>query len=887
MWNANGLINKLHEFRSYLFSEDIDIAVISETKLKPHLKFSTPNYYIYRKDRPTRGGGVAILVKKNIPHLPLPSINISIENISIKLMDSTVITGVYNPPNNRITDLELAQLFTHNTVLLVGDMNAKHATWYNRRNNRNGRTVYDFAQNNNTAVLATDTPSHFPSNNTSPSHIDIVLNKNYPHPIHLHSLPLLSSDHNPVHFNLQDTDKNETTRQTYNYKSTKWTEFRKILTDKTIINNNIGTRQDLDNEIDILTKNIQYARDKTTKKIIHLPREEIIPEDIKTLIKFKNQLKRRWQRHRRDIDRRRLNDLQINIGNKLSKYRQDTWNNKIENLSRTDNTLWKMTKLLRKTFTPITTIIQNGMTYNKDKDKAEILSRHLQITNTTPPNSTTQQDEITREVQKIPSYHPIPPHKISKLIPSPSELKKITKTLPNKKAPGPDNIPNILIKNLPQKALVQLTYILRSIIKLQYFPKAWKIAIIIPILKPNKPPHNPSSYRPISLINTLAKITEKVIYGILNKYVHKNNLIPAQQFGFRTGHNTTLSLCKVIQDILQGYNKKQCTVMLLLDIEKAFDTVWHNGLIYKLKTLCKLPDYIISLIRSYIFNRHIVVRVGNELSSPKQISAGVPQGSIISPLLYNLYISDIPTNPTTNLLLYADDTTIYGQSFYAQTATQKVRYHLNKLLDYYKRWKIRINEDKTETITFNRKFKNIKTITKLKINDVTIQQKTTTKFLGMTLDTRLCFAPHLTNSINKAWAALSMLYPLVNRRSKLTIDNKLTLYKAIFRPILTYACVAWNTISDTQCLRLQRTQNKMLRLLTNSPRYTAIEELHRRTKMQMVRDYVDESAQKFFKTKIHTSTLTRDITNVRRQDNPTHTHKLLHQRLPIYEEHRM
>ena len=409
---------------------------------------------------------------------------------------------------------------------------------------------------------------------------------------------------------------------------------------------------------------------------------------------------------------------------------------------------------------------------------------------------------------------------------------------------------------------------------------------MIPLLKPNKPPHLPSSYRPICLLNTLSKVAERVILDILNKTVDKKRLIPARQFGFRSGHSTTHALCRVVQDILQGYNKKECTVLLLLDIEKAYDTVWHNGLIYKLNQVCKLPPYLVTLIRNFIRARFIVVKINNKYSTPTRMTAGVPQGAILSPLLYNLYISDIPSFPTANILLYADDTVLSGQSFYAQTAVQKVRYHLDKLLDFYKTWKITVNQDKTETITFSRKFTNIKTITKLKINDRTIEEKNSVKYLGVTLDRRLSFAPHITQTLTRTYAMLSRLYPLANRRSKLSTDNKLTLYKTIFRPIMTYACASWNIISDTQCKRLQTTQNKLLRLLTNSDRYTPNAEIHRIAKISMIRDFITETSQKFLSTKIQQSTMTTNLTDVRIQDNPTHRHKLLHQRLPIYTQHR-
>lgn len=158
------------------------------------------------------------------------------------------------------------------------------------------------------------------------------------------------------------------------------------------------------------------------------------------------------------------------------------------------------------------------------------------------------------------------------------------------------------------------------------------------------------------------------------------------------------------------------------------------------------------------------------------------------------------------------------------------------------------------------------------------------KYLGVTLDTRLSFGPHITQTINKTYATLSKLYPLCNRRSLLTTENKLTLYKTILRPIMTYACAVWNIISDSQCARLQRTQNKLLRLLTNSNRYITITELHRLTGLPLIRDFITESAQKFFTTRIQGSELTRDLADIRRHHHFRHTHRLIHEKLPIYDE---
>ena len=216
-----------------------------------------------------------------------------------------------------------------------------------------------------------------------------------------------------------------------------------------------------------------------------------------------------------------------------------------------------------------------------------------------------------------------------------------------------------------------------------------------------------------------------------------------------------------------------------------------------------------------------------------------------------------------------------------------MRYHLTKLLDFYDKWKITINEDKTETITFTRKITNIKTITKLKINDKIIGKRNSVKYLQiLTLDKRLSLSPYITQTLNRTYATIHKLYPLINRRSQLSTDSKLALYKTIFRPFMGYACVSWNFISDTQCKKLQTTQYTLLRLFTNSNRYTPIVKHHRPAKILMMKDFIVESSQKFLIKNSQRSVITADLIDVYIHDNPTHTHKLLHQRLPIYLQRR-
>lgn len=456
--------------------------------------------------------------------------------------------------------------------------------------------------------------------------------------------------------------------------------------------------------------------------------------------------------------------------------------------------------------------------------------------------------------------------------------------MPNNKAPGHDEIEYILLKNLPKKAVVQITYIINSIIEQQKYPSEWKKSIIIPIHKTGKNKTEPTSYRPISLLPTLSKITEKIIHNRINKIEKQLKIENKNQYGFKEKHSTVHQIIRITNDIIKGFNSQKNTVMAMLDIEKAFDKVWTVGLIYKLIQQ-KYPGNIIKLIHSYLENRTLRVRVNNGKSNYKNIKAGVPQGSVLGPKLFNIYINDIPEMPNTKIALFADDTALYAQSYYAQAARYLIQVHLNKLIEYYSKWKIKINENKTDLIVFTKKFTNNKIITPVKINGQDIPVKNDIKYLGVTLDKRLCHHKHVTKTVQKAYGVTRNLYPILKTRSGLTENNKKLIYTTILRPIITYAAPVWCGASKTQMRKLQIYQNKILRLITNSDRYRNIDEMHRQTKIEYIEEYIEKIAQTFYKNKMDINNEMRQITNIRSHNAPNNLkHKLTYQKLPIYNE---
>lgn len=235
---------------------------------------------------------------------------------------------------------------------------------------------------------------------------------------------------------------------------------------------------------------------------------------------------------------------------------------------------------------------------------------------------------VNKTVNKFLNDKPIDINEVK--LTTPKEITRLLKKFKNNKAPGEDKITYLLLKRLPKKGIIFLTKILNKIMLLRNCPDVWKIAKVVVLLKPNKNPTLPSSYRPISLLPHLSKLVEKVINKRLLRFMKRNNILMAEQFGFRRGHNTQMQLARLVNHITREFNNKKHTGAIFLDIEKAFDTSWHMGIIYKLISY-KFPRYLIFLIVSCLKNRKMYVFNNNVKSRIVSVVAGVPQGSVLGP----------------------------------------------------------------------------------------------------------------------------------------------------------------------------------------------------------------------------------------------------------------
>jgi len=364
------------------------------------------------------------------------------------------------------------------------------------------------------------------------------------------------------------------------------------------------------------------------------------------------------------------------------------------------------------------------------------------------------------------------------------------------------------------------------------------------IPKPGKDVKQPVNHRPISLLNSLGKVYEKLILNHLQHHL-KDHIRP-EQFGFRPNHSTTSQLVKIVDEISINLNKRTKTATAFIDIEKAFNKVWHRGLIYKLLQF-QLPIQLLKLLESFLQRRTFEVRFNESSSSTRPILAGVPQGSCLSPQLFSAYINDMPQHKDSKTALFADDTMFYAYGPTTNCAVKRLQNQIDLASTWFKNWKVTINPTKTTAVLYANKIPFH--TNNLQMEGNTIKWSTKTKYLGVTIDSKLHFTSHVTNAINKTKAAKHCLFPVINKNSSIPLKMKLHVYKTYLRPMLTYAGPAWaSNISQSSWKKLESTQSTILRTITDSEWFVRNSTIRNFAEIPTIRHHIQTEISKLKST---------------------------------------
>lgn len=325
------------------------------------------------------------------------------------------------------------------------------------------------------------------------------------------------------------------------------------------------------------------------------------------------------------------------------------------------------------------------MVSNKEKADA-LVANFAQAHNNTLASDPRTVQEVNQTIEELSNF--IEMNIDSSTLTKPKEIREIIKRLKSKKSPGQDGVRNVMLKHLPRKGLVYLTKIFNGCIKLMYFPTTWKHATVVAIPKSKKDVTLPTNYRPISLLSSLSKVFERIILNRLNRHLDSNEVIPNEQFGFKAGHSTNHQLARITKIVKDGFSARKSTGMIMLDVEKAYGSVWQDAIIYKLRK-CNCPLYIVKLVQSFLIERSFQVSVNDSVSGKFDIPCGVPQGSVLSPTLYNVFTSDVLMVDGITYAFFADDTAFLVSDEDPKIITCKLQQAQNKLEEYQQKWRIK------------------------------------------------------------------------------------------------------------------------------------------------------------------------------------------------------
>ena len=870
--NINSLISteKCSDLR--LLIEDIrpTVVLIQETHLKTFHRRYFDNYKFIRNDS---GVGTGVLIKDSIQHSIIPFNNnvISATIISIQSHDShgqldkIALVSIYIPGNSgQCLQQALDDLFDALTgfshFIIGGDFNSRHPFWGDNVTNVNGNNLFDWYQNN---LFRTDiTSPGEPTFPRSSSHIDFFLTspsltsssvqqQNY-------SCVTLDaiSDHFSVLLALNIINFNpipDIQQHPISFKNTNWKHCNRELvtiTNSHSIPNDVNLSNfEIDNQIEFLTNALNTCMiNHSSIQKIRSSYKNISSDTLnfmKTRKIWKRQLKRIFH-----SNGNRLNSNYLELSARISclskiikdKIRIDLNENlktRLRNLKPSPMVFKEINRITgrkNKSNPSEIPIVFRNSTLSTDSEKVIAFqnfftdlysNQNLRINPVTAVEIATSKNAFlawnnnpTISFFSITNKSDL---QSSSEFVSTDFIKSTIMSLNNKKSSGPDKISNFFLKKCCNSILKFLTIIINNCLNNFYFPNMWKEAVLLPIKKKGSS-NDIENFRPISLLSNLGKILERAIYRQIETFCQDNNIIPNTQFGFKKLHSTEHAIMYLENIILENLRKRECTVTCSLDLKKAFDSVWHDGLISKMISL-NFPTNSIKIISNFLSNRSFKVKIGSTFSEAIQIFAGIPQGSFLGPFLYNIFIHDLPSSlGPSQSIQYADDTVIFASSERPHDALNFIKSHVERLVDYFNHWGISINYQKSELICFRnasprghhlavRESKQLK----LSINGNLIPLKKQIKYLGINFHERLRMNPHARIALNKSKAAAAQLKFLF-RSSFVDISTKLLLYKTLIRPILSYGFISWFKISPTVAKELQIFERYVLRFCINKHR---------------------------------------------------------------------
>ncbi len=354
-----------------------------------------------------------------------------------------------------------------------------------------------------------------------------------------------------------------------------------------------------------------------------------------------------------------------------------------------------------------------------------------------------------------------------------------------------------------------LTKIFNISLRTGKFPGKLKFAKVIPVFKADSK-LEAGNYRPISLLPIIGKVFERLVYNRLYSFISKFNILTSKQFGFQKGKSTEHALVELQSKIINAYENKLNSCSIFLDFAKAFDTVNHSILLDKLYHY-GIRGPLHDWFKSYLSNRQQCVEVNGHVSEFQVVRHGVPQGSILGPLLFLIYINDIvTTSPKIDFLLFADDTSIFLADKSLKSLESTLNEELSSVSNWLKANKLSLNIKKSNILVFRNKVTKTTETIDVKINGSPIEEKTYAKYLGLLIDNKLTFEKHIDHVLTKMKKGNGILAKL---RYFVPEDSLRNVYFAHIQSHLNYGSLVWGSAARYHINKIIQSQKKSIKIM--------------------------------------------------------------------------
>lgn len=845
-------------------SHQIDVALLTEVwwdntfHPPPHF----PGYTLYHNLRKIssarhRGGGSAILIKATIPSKHTPPKDTSETTwatIYPKHNQSITLSSAYIPPNSShlLTSFLTSVTTTtsaNSAYLLTGDFNAHHPSWSHtqqRPPNSHGNTLHSYLNQHDLFLVPLNSHTYTPHQHQQQSGtIDLAIaSPSLSQNMQTTVTNLLNSDHHPIIHTIKTIPSpTKPFRPTWKLASTppeKWSaltdnHFRYFLDRHKTKNLESFTR--------ILTNTLKHLLQTHVGKTTPPPTRFYKPwwnPTLSSLSKARKRARRRWVKHRTPHLRKAYNKASKLFYAELQKAEANYKEEFAQRLTLNPNShhnAWKYLKRLSKTTTNHNAPILDPQTrtlQTTDTARAKTFANHYKEVFT---SQTTDNHRHTKTVRDYLRHHSSdfkPSNNPNQSYNTPftlQELQHALKSLRNT-SPGPDDIPNWCLKHAGSSLQQTLLHAYNLSWKTGKLPTPWKHSHIISIPKPQKNTHLPNNYRPISLLSALSKLQERLVYNRLQHLLETRKHLHPHQFAYRKNHSTEQLLLTITSDIQAALNRNMTPVLLTLDIQKAFDSVWTEGLTYKLHRQLKISGNLLSWLTDFLQNRTFSTRVNNYISSTNTTQRGIPQGSVLSAILFSIYINDLPHVSHSPTYLYADDTTILDTHKSLSICTKRLQQTLKAVTTWARTWKVTFNPTKCSYTIFSKRRQPPSLPEPLTLTDFTLSSTTNPRILGVTFDTKLSFKTHLQKVSIQATRKLQLLRKISGNKHA-SRNILLTVYKTLILPTLEYASTTWHNSKHTKQLDIlhRSALRTILRVKASTPTHI----LHAETQLQTLK----------------------------------------------------